>query len=188
MVLDYSGRRPVPKNDYSGRRPVPKNRPRKQPVGIFVAILIIAISMSFGLGVLTGWLVFKPSSKAAQAQEACAAAANNAQPSAAQAPYQNPEAGPAKAGEPPLTFFETLPKGGKAVIGSGLNPRKAGEPQPATPPASPKPEVRKTEAKAPPTEQGQKPEKGEAPAPQKEAAGKFCVQTASTQERSDAES
>ena len=55
--------------DYSGRRPVPvKNRPRKQPVGIFVVILISAVSMSFALGVLTGWLIHRPALKAAQNQ------------------------------------------------------------------------------------------------------------------------
>ena len=97
--------------DYSGRRPAAKNRPRKQPVGIFTVILISAISMSFALGVLTGWFVFRPARKAAQGQLAQTAGVKS-QGAAPQAPYPNPEAAAGKGGDPPLTFYETLPKGG----------------------------------------------------------------------------
>lgn len=196
--------------DYSGRRPATKNRPRKQPVGIFAVILISAVSMSFALGVLTGWFVFRPSRKAAQSQPALVAGAKGAaDASSPQAQYPNPEAAAAKGADPPLTFYETLPKGGKAVIGSGLNPRMTDQPQPprlAAPPPSPqavvqqppgppaaaKAEERKEQGKQqgkPAADQAkQAPQDDPAPAPkQPVAAGKFSVQIASTQERSEAE-
>src|SRR6266581_7116028 len=125
--------------DYSGRRPATKNRPRKQPVGIFAVILISAISMSFALGVLTGWFVFRPARKSSQNQPAPGVGVRGATEAAApQAVYPNPEASASKGSEPPLTFYETLPKGGKAIIGSGLNPKKGESAHPVKPaPSSP---------------------------------------------------
>ncbi|HLO24543.1 MAG TPA: hypothetical protein VK187_00410, partial [Geobacteraceae bacterium] len=155
--------------DYSERKPVSKNRARKQPVGIFVIILISAVSMSFALGLLSGWFLFKPGRKAAQNQAALAPDGTKtvSAPSSQAAQFQNPEASASKAAAPPLTFYETLPKGGKAVIGSGLNPKKneaaqapkptavapvaphhTALPLPAAPPAAVKPEERKEQAPA----------------------------------------
>lgn len=191
--------------DYSGRRPATKNRPRKQPVGIFAVILISAVSMSFALGVLTGWFVFRPARKAAQSQPALVAGAKGApDASSPQAQYPNPEAAASRGADPPLTFYETLPKGGKAVIGSGLNPRMTDQPQPPrivapppsqtvvqqppSPPAAAKAEERKEQDKPAADQAKQAPPGDPAPAAkQPVAAGKFCVQIASTQERSEAE-
>jgi cell division septation protein DedD len=191
--------------DYSGRRPVTKNRPRKQPVGIFAVILISAISMSFALGMLTGWFVFRPARKSAQSQSEQGVEAKGAP--APQAAYSNPEASASKGADPPLTFYETLPKGGKAIIGSGLNPKKGESTQPAKhapvtpsaphqqpaaqPPAQPdagKAEERKEQGTTP-ADQAKKMPAGDAtPAPKQPGApGKFCVQVASTQERKEAE-
>lgn len=190
--------------DYSGRRPVPKNRPRKQPVGIFAVILISAVSMSFALGVLTGWFVFRPAKQAEQGELSGAAAGKGAtEGSSPQPQYPNPEMDASKGLNPPLTFYETLPKGGKAIIGSGLNPPKSIPPQPPKPqpalqqapvqetakPAAPaKQEEQKGQAQ-PPVEQGKNtPVSDTATAPkQPNAAGKFCVQIASTQDRKEAE-
>jgi len=195
--------------DYSGRRPATKNRPRKQPVGIFAVILISAISMSFALGVLTGWFVFRPARKSAQGQPAPGVGAKGAPGTLApQAVYPNPEASAAKGAEPPLTFYETLPKGGKAIIGSGLNPKKGDSAQPAKlapvlssvpppqqpaaqPPAQPdavKPGERKEQGSAP-ADQAKKTPAGDTVTATKPpgAPGKFCVQVASTQERKEAE-
>jgi cell division septation protein DedD len=190
--------------DYSGRRPVAKNRPRKQPVGIFAVVLISAISMSFALGVLTGWFVFRPARKAAQGQPVPVAGAK-APDAPSQSAYPNPEAAAGKGGEPPLTFYETLPKGGKAIIGSGLNPKKgeggqSAKPatvplpapqQPAQPPAKPDAAaaVEAKEQGAAVADQAKKTAAGDAaPVPKQPGPpGKFCVQVASTQDRKEAE-
>ena len=126
-MKDYSGRRPVNENmkDYSGgRRPVTKNRPRKQPVGIYVVILLCAVGTSFAIGVGTGWLIRKPAKtpnpQSAGGEKGAAEAAGQ------QGQRVNPEAR-APGLDPPLTFYETLPKGGKAIIGSGLNPKRSEE-------------------------------------------------------------
>src|ERR1700686_3763454 len=100
--------------DYSGRRPVPKNRPRKQPVGIFIIVLISAVSMSFTLGVMTGWFLHRPALKAAQSQQALDDGGKVVPAAPQQTRQQNPEAGARRGGDPPLTFYETLPQGGKA--------------------------------------------------------------------------
>ncbi|HEY6874264.1 MAG TPA: SPOR domain-containing protein [Geobacteraceae bacterium] len=184
--------------DYSGRRQVTKNRPRKQPVGIFAVILFSAVTMSFALGVLTGWLVFKPARKAGQGQLVAAAGAKGQVSSVPQAQYPNPEANAPKGVDPPLTFYETLPKGGKAIIGSGLNPAMKESPQPKTAPVSPQPPAQPPrtppaapkagEAGAPAEQAGKAPSDGHAAAPvQNGAPGKYCVQVASTQERKEAE-
>lgn len=194
--------------DYSGRRPATKNRPRKQPVGIFAVILISAISMSFALGVLTGWFIFRPARKSAQSQPAPGVGAKGATEAAApQAVYPNPEASASKGAEPPLTFYETLPKGGKAIIGSGLNPKKGENAQPAkpapVPPSAPsqqlaaqppaQPDVGKAEEQkeqgTAPADQPKKTPAGDSPPAPKQpgAPGKFCVQVASTQELKEAE-
>lgn len=194
--------------DYSERKPVSKNRTRKQPVGIFVIILISAVSMSFALGLLSGWFLFKPGRKAAQNQAALGSDGTRSAsaPSSPAAQFQNPEASASKAAAPPLTFYETLPKGGKAVIGSGLNPKKneaaqapkpgavapaapqhTGVPQPAATPATVKPEELKEQAPA--AAEHPKPPAAEAGPPRKQAdaVGKFCVQVASSQDRKEAE-
>ncbi len=183
--------------DYSGRRQVMKNRPRKQPVGIFAVILISAVSMSFALGVLTGWFVFRPARKG-QLQPPPAAGAKGApQGSPTQAQYPNPEANVPKGVDPPLTFYETLPKGGKAIIGSGLNPAKKEtaalpKPAPAAPnaqsPSPAKPAAAKAEQAGAPPEQAKSASAVEpSAAPKPGAAGKFCVQVASTRDRKEAE-
>jgi cell division protein FtsN len=194
--------------DYSERKPVGKNRPRKQPVGILTIILIGAVSISFALGLLSGWFLFKPARKTAQdrgvfAHDGTKGAPGSASPAAQ---LQNPEASAAKSAEPPLTFYETLPKGGKAVIGSGLNPKKAeplpahnsaaaalpSPPQPAAPPVSPPAKVKPEERKEPPHAPAEPTKKTAAPVqhpPQQQpaAAGKFCVQVASSTDRKEAE-
>jgi cell division protein FtsN len=188
--------------DYSGRRPVPKNRPRKQPVGIFIFILISAVSMAFALGVMTGWFIHRPALKASKSQQALDAGEKGAPAAPQQTGQQNPETGARRGGDPPLTFYETLPKGGKAMIGSGLNPKnseefrmakpatvqppppqKAAVPPAANSPAAIKAEERKEQGKGP-AEQAKKAAAG---AKQADQAGKFCVQVASSKERGEAE-
>jgi cell division protein FtsN len=110
---------------------------------------------------------------------------------APQGQYPNPEANPHKGGDPPLTFYETLPKGGKAIIGSGLNPVKKESPlPPKPPPALQHPPVREAAQPSAPAKSGERQEPAQAPAPKEPGkAGKFfCVQVASTKERKEAES
>jgi len=195
--------------DYSERMPVSKNRPRKQPVGIFIFILISAVSMSFALGLLTGWYIFKPARKAVQSQVSLAPNGSKGAPSppSPSAQLQNPETAASKGSEPPLTFYETLPKGGKAVIGSGLNPKKndaVSTPKPAaaippsprqttvqlpvSPPAAMKPEERKEHIQAPAEQTKKAAAANSDVSPQPAAAaGKFCVQVASFQDRKEAD-
>jgi cell division protein FtsN len=129
--------------DYSERKPVGKNRPRKQPAGLFAFILTVAVAISFGAGVLTGMFMSRSTKKPVSVknplvQEAMKGAQSAPVPAA---PLPNPEAAAAKGADPPLTFYETLPKGGKAVIGSGLNPKKVEYPvQKTEAPASPAPQ------------------------------------------------
>jgi cell division septation protein DedD len=114
--------------DYREHKPVNKNRPRKQPAVFFVLSLFVAVSISFFLGLGTGWLVFRPSTKNAANMSSKTADTNKkgAEASAtSQLPFNPEPAG--KAQEPLLTFYNTLPKGSNAVIGSGLNQTKPGE-------------------------------------------------------------
>ena len=68
----------------------------------------------------------KPVTLNGQPQQAPAAAAKGGSEGApAQTRQQNPESGAARNAAPPLTFYETLPRGEKAIIGSGFNPRKS---------------------------------------------------------------
>jgi cell division septation protein DedD len=112
--------------DYSDRRPVTKNRPRKQPIGLFIVILLGAVALSFVLGFASGWLMRKPVTLSGQPQQASVAVPKGGSEGApAQTRQQNPESGSARNAAPPLTFYQTLPRGEKAIIGSGLNPRKS---------------------------------------------------------------
>ncbi len=195
--------------DYSERKTVGKNRPRKQPVAIFTFILLGAVSISFALGLLSGWFMFKPARKTAQDHGVTAHNGTKGAPAPAPpvTPLQNPEASAAKSSEPPLTFYETLPRGGKAVIGSGLNPKKTEAlpahkkaaaappsphqptvPQPVSPAAAAKPEERKEPPHAP-AEQAKKAATANQSPPQQQAAaaGKFSVQVVSSQDRKEAE-
>lgn len=192
--------------DYSERTPGGKNRPRKQPIGIFTLILVGAVAISFALGLLTGMFIFKPGRKAPRDMVSVAQDSGKSPTSPSSTQPKNPEAAALKGAEPPLTFYETLPKGGKAVLGSGLNPQKADAPQvlkppaavtppaqpqaaqkPITPPAAAKPEERKEQHQTP-AEQAKKtavsPGQSKPPAA---STGRYCVQVVSSQDRKEAE-
>lgn len=182
--------------DYRERRTVAKNRPKKQPISTVVVAFALVIIAAYGLGVATGWLFFrlspkpvtvaKPTNVQLPAPATQGAAPNPAQPGTGQPgpPTQTP----------PLTFYDTLPRGEKAVMGSGLNP-KAATPPPkeshdqAVPPVKPPPP---TSAPVPAPVQPVKPEaapKPQAaakPATQEKKSG-YAVQVASTKDKADAE-
>lgn len=185
--------------DYRERKPVGKNRPRKQPVGMFIAVILVTMAVSFVCGIGTGWLIARREFRVAANKAAAVAEANQKenQPATQGAPGAN--AG--RPQEPSLTFYETLPKGGKAVIGSGLNlpkppehaphataPPAAAPPQPAKPDTAAKPET-PAEPATPSKEAAKAAAKGAEPATAKEGAarGKFVVQVASYHTKKEAE-
>ncbi len=182
--------------DYSSQRPVSKNRPRKQPAAIFVVSLLVTAGVAFLLGVGTGWLMFGHGRKSGDAF----ASASQKKTEAAPPNQTQPPAGTAvKPAEPSLTFYETLPKGNKELMGSGMNlPKQADQPQLKTPP-KPKPAVtakpavsEETQAQA--KESAKAPAKTPEPAPARETAakegegkGKYAVQVASYHVKKEAE-
>lgn len=115
--------------DYREHKSVNKNRPRKQPAWIFLIFLLIAVIVAFTIGVATGWLIFRPTSRISADNRAGVSADVNQKGSQVPASgKQQISAEPAgKTQDPILTFYETLPKGNKGVIGSGVNPAKPGE-------------------------------------------------------------
>ncbi len=182
--------------DYSSQRPVSKNRPRKQPAAIFVVSLLVTAGATFLLGVGVGWLIFSPDRKSAvvssavSGKEGDSGAPGQAQPT--------PQA-KGKAVEPSLTFYETLPKGNRELMGSGLNlPKQADQPV-AKVAAKPKPTpAAKTETPEQTQEKGKEArvpvkEAEQAQAPAREAAkegegkAKYVVQVASYHVKKEAE-
>jgi cell division septation protein DedD len=190
--------------DYSERKPVSKNRPRKQPAGVFVLLMAGAVGIAFVLGVLTGWFTFRHMSRNSANQSLASAEVQRKGGEVPPSLEGQPAAGvTGRPQEPSLTFYETLPRGGNAVIGSGLNPLRPAEHAPAKAApatqtaAKPAPAVKPADAVEPavPTKEGVKaPAKSPEPAPAKEAAvkegdgkGKFIVQIASYNIKKDAE-
>ncbi len=186
--------------DYSERRTVNKNRPRKQTAGVFFSAFLVTAGISFSVGVGTGWLLFHPKQKAGSESPA-GQAAQNRKADAAVPPAQAPPAAGSvgKAAEPSLTFYETLPKGSNALLGSGLNQFKPAEhqaaksaqqvkpavtakPAPPAEAAAPHKENAKPEAKAPETAPAK-----EKTAKEGEGKGKYLVQVASYRAKKEAE-
>jgi cell division protein FtsN len=192
--------------DYRERKPVNKNRPKKGGGGgLLVLVAFTALGVVFALGFVAGWfaakgrqrpVVERPATSDQERKDAAAAARTQAQTT-----------GTAGGVDPPLTFYSTLPKGSRAVIGSGLNPSKSAEKAPAhpstTPPAA-------ATGGAPPATVAAPPQPARAPVPavkaetlvpkpaeQKTAAdkerkesasgGKYTVQLASYREKGEAE-
>lgn len=167
--------------DYSERRPVNKNRPKKQPISIWIFVVTGAVIVSFGAGFMGGWFFGGKSAKKAfeKATAARAAVPPVPEPQAKQAPQ-----------DVPLTFYQTLPSGAKAVIGSGLNPAKTGEEQKKAKLAAAEPQEHRPAAPVPaPQEQKppvQNPAKSAAQTPPS-SEGTFCVQVASLKDKKEAE-
>lgn len=159
--------------DYSEQRQVPRNRPKRQPVGRYVATFLLILGLAYGGGFLTAWYLYRPVDQSAA--KPLAAAPGQGAPVQAGAKQQTSPTPPAKTGQDvPLSFYDTLQKGNKSIIGSGLNPQK-GEGAPAakgTPAPQPAPQPVKNPQATPAPSAGD---------------GKFSVQVASTKERKEAE-
>ncbi|OGU16700.1 MAG: hypothetical protein A2076_06670 [Geobacteraceae bacterium GWC2_53_11] len=202
MRIDYS----EPKKSCSSPQPS-QNRPRKESSGgVFVVVFITAV-LSLGIGFGGGWTLSQRSAKkafkAAMEQQSLE---NSPQQAKAQPLPQQPvppgtgqqpvdtgkqataAGGPAPAGEPPLSFYKTLPSGQKNnVMGSGINSKEdkpAKQPLQAAVPAN----VNRT-ASAQNDETAQRQQNQNAPAKSgsRSDAGSFTVQVASYSLKSEAE-
>jgi hypothetical protein len=112
--------------DYSQRRQVNINRPRKKSSVFYVFFGLGIVLAIYSLGILTGWFLYKASNKSPAAADPSVAETAPKQKTAAHTPpptgaKSSTTAPGAKATEPPLTFYYTLPKGGNTSLGSGIN-------------------------------------------------------------------
>ena len=149
--------------DYSDRRPVSKNRPKKkQTVGFLIFTVAFAVIVSFIAGFAGGWF-FGEQTARKECERIAAAKAAEAPPSEAKPTGH----------DVPLTFYQTLPKGAKSVIGSGLNPGKASERKMAK---------AESQTKTPPDTSPDTPARNLA-----SDEGTFCVQVASIKDKKEAE-
>jgi cell division septation protein DedD len=119
--------------DYRERKPVGKNKPRKQPGKSLAGLLLSMAAIGYAAGVASGWLFFHappPPIIINQAQAPATVPPSGVQP-------EGGESGQPGTAPAPLSFYETLPKGSSAVMGSGLNLAPARPLQPPPQPASP---------------------------------------------------
>jgi cell division septation protein DedD len=176
-VRDYSEKRGASREPIEPRKPIAKNRPRKESGGMLGVLLVFAFLCTFGAGVFTGWFAFKGTHKAAPAPVAQAVKKEDPAPAAA----------PPSA-DLPLSFYKTLPAGGKGVIGTGLNLKK---PEPALS-APHHPQAPATAPAAEPAEEPAAAPAAAAPAATPAAAAKpetsvrYVVQVASYREKQEA--
>ena len=145
-----------------------------------MATFLLILGLAYGGGFLTAWYLYRPSNLTAA--QALARKTLPAAPGGQTAAQPQPANPPASTGhEVPLSFYETLQKGNKSIIGSGLNPQKGEAPvAKGAPPPQP---VSQPVATHPPQAQ---PQSKTAPPPLA-GEGKFTVQVASTKERKEAE-
>lgn len=144
-------------------------------------LLVLGFLGTFGAGVLTGWLVFRGARKAAPAP--VAQVVKKEDPAPAAVPPN---------GELPLSFYKTLPAGGKGVIGTGLNLKKPEpapgaprHPQSAAPAAAPAAEPAEEPA-AVPAAPASSPVPAPASAAKPEGSVRYVVQVASYREKPEA--
>lgn len=122
MVIDYSERRQV-------RRTSPPNRPKVWP---YVLAIILLVTAAYLLGVGTGWYLYRPGGHFYKTPPQPAVAKQPATtPQTPLTPASPPQAQqpapPADKSVPPLTFYNTLQKGNKGLMGTGINAPKEGQ-------------------------------------------------------------
>jgi cell division septation protein DedD len=190
--------------DYREHKAVSKNRPRKQPAGIFLFALFVTVIIAYTLGLVTGWLVFRPAQRSSGDIRTAPAEANLKGAGAPAKSQTLPAEGSGGAApEPQLTFYETLPKGNRDLMGSGLNSAKPPGPTPARvapkPPAPaakeavlPETATQPREASKAPARTAEVPPAKESPAretsvKEDDAKGRYVVQIASYHVKKEAE-
>lgn len=178
--------------DYSSQRPVSKNRPRKQPAAFFIVALLVTAGIAYLLGVGTGWLMFGHGRKSS-VNVASVNQKGGDTNAAGQTPTPAQPVG--KAVEPSLTFYETLPKGNKELMGSGLNLAKPAQPKAppktatiAKPAASEETPTQAKESAKPQAKTSEPtPKAKETVAKEGDGKGKYSVQVASYRVKKEAE-
>ena len=137
--------------DYSERRQSLMSAPKKRPpVWPYILLILILTLVGFGTGLGTGWYLYRPGGKLYKTppppQPVAAPKQKSAVPPQGQpvAPVQGPAQGqPAhdkSTGAPPLTFYNTLQKGNKELMGTGINQPKVQQQNRSKPPSITPPE------------------------------------------------
>jgi len=132
--------------DYSERRQSRLAAPPKRP-SIWPSILLILLLMliAYGAGLGTGWHLYRPGGKFYKSpqvpQPAAAPKTQSVVPPQGQpivpAADQGQPAADKATGAPPLTFYNTLQKGNKVLMGTGINEPKKNPQTPTKPSAAP---------------------------------------------------
>jgi hypothetical protein len=151
MVIDYSERRQL-------RTKAPPKRPSVWP---YVLLILVLLLFAYLAGFGTGWYLYRPGGryyKAPVAQPvappkkgaaalppqgdpvAPIAAPQSPQPPQPQNPSGGQPAGDKGSSAPPLTFYNTLQKGNKGLMGTGINHPKEGQQTAPAKPAAPQPQ------------------------------------------------
>lgn len=154
--------------DYSERRQsrtVAAAAPKRPSVWPYVLLIVFLIIVAYLAGLGTGWYLFRPGGRlfktpqvtqpvsppkgpaaALPPQGAPIMPANMQQsPQSSQPPVQNPAQGQSASGgnaaSPPLTFYDTLQKGNKGLMGTGINePKEPPQHSPSKSPSTTPPE------------------------------------------------
>jgi len=136
-MRDYSERR-------QSRTAAPPKRPSAWP---YVLLILFLILTAFLTGLGTGWYLYRPGGrfqKTAQKPQPAVTARNPSAthpqgtplvPESPQQPAQNPSPEQTAADKTPLTFYNTLQKGNKGLMGTGINQPKESPQQTLSKPA-----------------------------------------------------
>jgi len=136
--------------DYSERR---QSRiaapPKRPPVWPYVLLILLLMLLAYGAGLGTGWYLYRPGGKFYKAPEVSqpvsAPKTQSVVPPQGQpiapAPAQVQPAADKASGAPPLTFYNTLQKGNRVLMGTGINePKETPQQPPSNPSATTPPE------------------------------------------------
>jgi len=136
--------------DYSERRQSRISAPPKRPpVWPYILLILLLMLLAYGAGLGTGWYLYRPGGKFYKTPETPqpvpapntrSVVPPQGQP-IAPAPAQVQPAADKASGAPPLTFYNTLQKGNKVLMGTGINePKETPQQAPSKPSATTSPE------------------------------------------------
>jgi hypothetical protein len=137
--------------DYSERRQSRIAAPPKRPsVWPYALLILLFILIAYGAGLGTGWYLYRPGGRLYKApkilQPATSPKTQSAVPQQGQpitpSPAQVQPAADKATGAPPLTFYNTLQKGNKVLMGTGINEPKESPQHAPSKPSSPSPPER----------------------------------------------
>jgi len=110
--------------DYRERKPVNKNRPKSKPVGLYLFAFGAVATCFFVLGMVTGRYLLPPRTTTTVNMPPAPAPPAPPAPQTAAGGASGVAQQNVPPPEPSLTFYETLSKGGKGILGSGINPKR----------------------------------------------------------------